>query len=91
MKQLTNNSADRIVERKLSDVFVLGASFLAADQVAKKLPPTATWALGWGAIATTGSYLLVRVFAPDRAAAAAFGVAGAYLHAYTHQTPFPHR
>jgi len=56
--------------------------FIIASLVAKRLPPTAAWALGWGAIATAGTYAF---FSP----AAAAGIAAGYAHAYSHQTPFP--
>lgn len=69
-----------------------GISFLAADQVVKMLPPTPAWALGWGAVATVGTFMLGRtVFGPEVGAAAALGVAAAYVHGFGHQTPYPHR
>ncbi len=68
------------------------AAFLAADSFVKGLPPTTGWALGWGAVATTGTYLVARkVVSPAVAFAATVGLASAYLHAYGHQTAYPHR
>lgn len=73
------------------------ASFLVADKVAKGLPPTTGWALGWGAAATLGSYWVASKVADNTTVGAAvpvavgIGVAAAYLHAYAHQTHYPHR
>jgi hypothetical protein len=69
-----------------------GVGYLVASRVSKKLPGTLGWSLVWGTVATLGTYgvsvgLLKRP--EDSAAALSSGIALGYLHAFSHQTPFP--
>ena len=77
----------------LKDIGTAGVGYLIASRVAKKLPGTPMWALGWGALATAGTFMLSKKLgrSADTTMAISSGLALGYLHAYSHQTPFPHR
>lgn len=81
------------MKETLTSLAVAGGAFLIADRVAKGLPATAGYAIGWGSLATAGTLVAANatIGKGSNAMAAATGVALAYLHAYVHQTPYPQK